>query len=148
MADSILVIDDDPGAIQLMGRILEGVGEMRFATNGVDAVRLARELPPDLVLLDAEMPGMSGFKVFDAFKEIPGLADVPIIFVTGHCESEFEIGALDMGATDFFSKPVNPPLVKARVMTHLRGKHMIDELRRIAASGAFPADSPKEFSER
>jgi diguanylate cyclase (GGDEF)-like protein len=137
MSGTILVIDDDPGAIQLMGRILEGFGEMRFAMNGVDAVRLARESPPDLVLLDAEMPGMSGFKVFEALKELPDLADVPIIFVTGHSESEFEIGALDMGAADFIAKPVNPSLVKARVSTHLRNKHMADELRRNAATDSL-----------
>ncbi len=130
MGDKILVIDDDPGAIQLMGRILQEFGETRFATNGADALRLARESAPDLVLLDAEMPGMSGFKVFDAFKQVPELADVPIIFVTSHSESEFEIGILDMGAADFIAKPVNSLLVKARVKTHLRLKHMADALRR------------------
>jgi diguanylate cyclase (GGDEF)-like protein len=95
---------------------------------------LAREVGPDLVLLDAQMPEMSGFMVFDALKELPELADVPVIFVTSHSESEFEVGALDMGAADFIAKPVNPPLVKARVKTHLRAKHMADTLRRSAAT--------------
>lgn len=133
MSDKILVVDDDPGAIQLMGRILAGLGELRFATNGADALRLAVESPPDLVLLDAEMPGMSGFKVFDALRELPSFIDVPIIFITSHNESAFEIGILDMGATDFIAKPVNPAIVKARVRTHLRSKHMADALRRMAA---------------
>ena len=134
MSDKILVVDDDPGAIQLMGQILKELGDTRFATNGADAVRLAGELTPDLVLLDAEMPGMSGFKVFDALKALPALADVPIIFVTSHSESEFEIGALEMGAADFIAKPINPSVVKARVKTHLHSKRMADELRRIAAT--------------
>jgi diguanylate cyclase (GGDEF)-like protein len=137
MQDTILVVDDDSGAIQLMGRILEGLGSVRFATNGADAVRLARELTPDLVLLDAQMPDMSGFMVFDALKKLPELAGVPVIFVTSHSESEFEVGALDMGAADFIAKPVNPPLVKARVKTHLRVKHLADTLRRRAGTDAL-----------
>jgi two-component system, sensor histidine kinase and response regulator len=71
----ILLVDDDPGAIQLMGRILSGEGAVRFATNGDDALRLARTSPPDLILLDAEMPGMSGFEVCAALKAEPTLAD-------------------------------------------------------------------------
>ena len=134
MQDIILVVDDDSGAIQLMGRILNGLGSLRFATNGADAVRLARELTPDLVLLDSQMPDMSGFMVFDALKELPELADVPVIFVTSHSESEFEVGALDMGAADFIAKPVNPALVQARVRTHLRVKHRTDTLHRSAGT--------------
>jgi diguanylate cyclase (GGDEF)-like protein len=137
MVDNILVVDDDPGAIQLMGRILKDIGELRFAVSGADAVRLARESAPDLVLLDAEMPGMSGFKVFDELKAVPDLADVPIIFVTSHSEPAFEVCALDMGAADFIAKPINPALVKARVKTHLRVKHMTDTLRHSAATDAL-----------
>jgi diguanylate cyclase (GGDEF)-like protein len=137
MNDSILVVDDDPSAIQLMGRVLADLGTLRFATNGADAVRLVRESPPDLILLDAEMPGMSGFKVFDALKEVPELAEVPVIFVTSHAEIGFEITALEMGAADFISKPVNPPLMLARVRTHLRVKRLTDELRRSAATDAL-----------
>jgi diguanylate cyclase (GGDEF)-like protein len=135
--NNVLVVDDDLAAIQIMGRMLEGLGLVRFATNGEDAVRLATELAPDLVLLDAEMPGMSGFKVFDALKALPELIDVPVIFVTSHCEPAFEICALNMGAADFISKPVRPPLVKARVKTHLRVKHLADELRRCAVTDAL-----------
>src|ERR1700690_661705 len=94
---SILLVDDDPGAIQLMGRILAGVGKLRFATNGSDALRLARESAPDLILLDAEMPGMNGFELFKALRSEATLADVPVIFVTSHSEAASEISALEMG---------------------------------------------------
>ena len=77
---NVLLVDDDPGSIQIMGRILSEVGRLRFATSGEDALRLARESQPDLMLLDAEMPGMSGFQVFEAMKAEPELADVPVIF--------------------------------------------------------------------
>jgi diguanylate cyclase (GGDEF)-like protein len=127
-----LIVDDDPTSIQLMGRILSGVATLRFATNGADAVRLVNESPPDLILLDAELPGMSGFKVLDAIKADVKLSDVPVIFVTGHSETPFEVSALEMGAADFIAKPVRAALLLARVKTHLRMKRMADELRRTA----------------
>src|ERR1700691_1585872 len=130
--DNILLVDDDVSAIQLMSNILLDVGNLRFATNGEDALRLVRESPPDLILLDAEMPGMSGFKLFEAFKLESALTDVPMIFVTSHSEAGFEVSAFEMGAADFTAKPFRASLVKARVKTHLRLKHMADELRRIA----------------
>ena len=70
MPANLLLVDDDPGAIQLMARILAHDGKLRFATNGTDALRLARESTPDLVLLDAEMPVMGGFEVA-AEKSVP-----------------------------------------------------------------------------
>lgn len=133
MNENILLVDDDPGAIQLMGRILSGSGNLRFATSGMDALRLARESPPDLMLLDAEMPGMSGFQVFEALQSEPALANVPVIFVTSHSEAAFEVAGFELGAADFIAKPVSPALVRARVRTQLKVKRMADELRRIAA---------------
>jgi CheY-like chemotaxis protein len=78
--DHILLVDDDPATIQLMARILAGAGHLHFATSGADALRFAGATPPDLILLDAEMPRMSGFDVCAALKADPALADVPVIF--------------------------------------------------------------------
>jgi diguanylate cyclase (GGDEF)-like protein len=130
--DNILLVDDDPGTIQLLGRILSDAGNLRFATRGEDALRLARESPPDLVLLDAEMPGMSGYQVCEALKAEPALAEVPVIFVTSHSGTAFEVASFKAGAVDFIAKPLNPSLVLARVQSQLRAKHATDELRRIA----------------
>ena len=132
MNRNILIVDDDPSSIQIMGRILAGVGQLRFATTGEDALRLARESTPDLMLLDAEMPGMSGIQAFEALKAEPRLADVPVIFVTSHSEAEFEVAVFEKGAADFIAKPVSAPLVLARVKSQLRVKGMADELRQIA----------------
>ena len=129
---SILLVDDDPGSIQVLSRILAGQGQLRFATSGVDALRIARESVPDLVLLDAEMPGMSGFEVCEAMKADYLLADVPVIFVTSHCDADFEVAGLATGAVDFIAKPVRAPLVVARVKTQLRLKQMADTLRQRA----------------
>ena len=132
MNDNILLVDDDPSTIHLLGRMLADVGDLRFATSGKDALRLAHASPPDLVLLDAEMPGMSGFQILEELKADPALANVPVIFVTSHSEPAFELAGFELGAADFIAKPVSAPLVVARVKTQLRIKRVADELRRIA----------------
>jgi diguanylate cyclase (GGDEF)-like protein len=134
VSGNILLVDDDPGAIQLLGRILADIGPLRFATSGEAALRLARASAPDLILLDAEMPGMSGFQVCAALKAEPTLADVPVIFISSHTDSTFEVAGFKAGAADFIGKPVSPPLVLARIRTQLCVKRMADELRRISAT--------------
>ncbi|MBL8485390.1 MAG: response regulator, partial [Rhodocyclaceae bacterium] len=148
MQQSILLVDDNPPAIQLMGRMLADHGELRFATSGPAALALMRGAPPDLVLLDAEMPGMSGFEVCTAMKCEADLADIPIIFVTGHDSPEFEVAALDMGAADFIAKPVHEPLLRARVRTQLRLKTLADELRRVAAQDDLTGTANRRGFER
>jgi diguanylate cyclase (GGDEF)-like protein len=130
--NDILLVDDDPAAIQLLSRILAGVGNLRFATSGEDALRLVREAVPDLLLLDAELPGMSGFQILEELKADSALAEVPVILVTSHSEPAFELAGFELGAADFIAKPVSAPLVVARVKTQLRAKRIADELRRIA----------------
>jgi diguanylate cyclase (GGDEF)-like protein len=148
MESSILLVDDNPGMIQLMARILVGVGQLRFAINGVSALRLANESPPDVILLDAEMPGMSGYQVCAALKANPELRDVPVIFVTAHSDIEFELRGLEMGAADFIAKPISEPLLNARVRTQLRIKQLTDELRRVAATdGLTEIPNRRSFDE-
>jgi diguanylate cyclase (GGDEF)-like protein len=129
---SILLVDNDPGAIRLMNRILSNVGTMRFATNGPEGLRVAQQAPPDLILPDVEMPGMSGFDLLKEIKADPSLSEVPVIFVTSHAGADFEVTALQMGASDFITKPYRAPAVMARVNTQLRFKGLSDELRRAA----------------
>ncbi|MDH5540201.1 MAG: diguanylate cyclase [Rhizobacter sp.] len=137
MHSNILLVDDNPGMIQLMGRILSGVAQLRFATDGAAALRQARELAPDLILLDAEMPGMSGYQVCEAMKADPALSDIPVIFVTGHSGPDFELKGLEIGAVDFIAKPISEPLLLARVKTQLRVKRLTDELKRVATIDAL-----------
>ena len=132
MDDDILLVADDPVAIQTMGRVLATMGNLRFAATDQDALRLACERTPDLVLLDAEMPGMGGVELFRAFKAEADLTDVPVIFVTSRREAAFELACFDMGAADFIAKPISAPLAQARVKTQLRMKRMADALHRIA----------------
>jgi len=133
----ILLVDDDPGAIQLMARMLSTLGRLRFATSGAAALKLVQESPPDLILLDAEMPGMSGFDVCRAMQADPTLAHVPVIFVTSHSDAQSEVAGFELGAADFISKPISEPLVMARVKTQLRIKRLTDELRRLSTVDAL-----------
>ncbi|MDD5286484.1 MAG: diguanylate cyclase, partial [Desulfuromonadaceae bacterium] len=109
------------------------MGEIFFATCGTDAIAMAREKRPDMVLLDIEMPGMNGYEVCRAIKSDPNLADLPILFITVRSDMESEICGLDAGAVDFISKPPSPPIVRARVKTHLALKQRTDLLHRIAS---------------
>jgi len=136
MEHNILLVDDDPGLIRVMARMLAGSGQFRFATDGPAALRQAREWLPDLMVLDAEMPGMSGYQICDAMKSDPVLRDVPVIFVTSHTDHEFEVQALELGAADFLAKPVNEALLVARVKSQLRLKRLTDGLRQAASKDA------------
>lgn len=137
MTAKILLVDDDPVTVHLLQRILSGLGEIRSATNGVDALELARSVIPDVILLDGEMPGMSGHEVMAELKADPALTGIPIIFVTSHREEAFEVAGFAVGAADFIGKPVSPPLVVARVKAQLRFKAMADQLRQSAVTDAL-----------
>lgn len=116
----ILIVDDDRLTVDLLSRAISDLGQVEIARNGLEALeRLQTEARPDLILLDAMMPGMSGFEVCSQLKADPKLADIPIIFVTGLSDLETEISALNAGAADFISKPIALPVVKARVRTQL-----------------------------
>ncbi len=128
----ILIVDDDPADAQLLGRILGDRAELRFATDGATALALARERAPDLILLDAEMPRMSGLQVCEALRDDVALAEVPVIFVTAHDDPAFELACFATGAVDFIAKPFSAAVVQARVATHLRLKRATDELRRLS----------------
>lgn len=129
---SILLVDDDPTVIHILSRILSDFAPLRFATSGRMALKLARESTPDLVLLDIDMPELSGLEVCKAFKSDKELAQVPIIFITSHESPEIETLGMQLGAADFISKPPNPPLVLARVRTYQRVKMLSDTVRTAA----------------
>jgi two-component system sensor histidine kinase/response regulator len=131
-AADILIVDDDLGALQALVRVVRPPHHVRFATRGSDALRLMADAPPDLVLLDNQMPGMSGFELLAAIKRDPLLADIPVIIVTSHADSEFEQSGLDQGAADFIAKPIQPAIVRARVDTQLRLKRANDALKLMA----------------
>jgi len=125
----ILVVDDTPANLRIMADTLRDEFELAMATNGPDALDMANENPPDLVLLDIMMPDMDGYEVCRRLKADPATADIPVIFVTAMGEVEDETHGLELGAVDYLRKPCNPAIVQARVHTHL---HLLQARRDLA----------------
>lgn len=146
---SLLLVDDDPGVVQVLGRMLADLGHLRFALSGQDALNLVRECAPDVVLVDAEMPGISGFEFCAAMKADPQLAELPVIFVTSHGDVDTEVAGFHAGAADFIRKPLNADVVVARVRTQLRLKSLADALRRAAlVDGLTGVANRRRFDEQ
>ncbi len=124
----ILAVDDEASNLQLLRQILQDHYRLRFAKDGQRALELAREERPNLILLDVMMPGMSGYEVCAALKADPSLASIPVIFVTALTDTDDELEGFEAGAVDYITKPVSPPIVRARVRTHLSLVRM-EELR-------------------
>lgn len=124
----LLLVDDEPTNLQVLRHVLQADYRLLFATDGARALQVAREQLPQLILLDIMMPGMDGYAVCRALKADPATAGIPVIFVTALNDSQDETAGFDVGGVDYLTKPVSPPVVRARVRTHLSLVRM-DELR-------------------
>ncbi|MEW6677098.1 MAG: two-component system response regulator [Pseudomonadota bacterium] len=116
---TVLVVDDVPENIDILGGILKTGYRVRAATNGPTALSLALKSPPDLILLDIMMPGMDGYEVCRQLKSHQATRKIPVIFVTAMGEVEDESRGFDVGCVDYITKPVSPPIVLHRVKTHI-----------------------------
>jgi serine phosphatase RsbU (regulator of sigma subunit) len=127
----LLLVDDDPVNIQVVHSILKDDYEIRVATSGAKALDLAKaEPPPDLILLDVMMPEMNGYQVCGYLKASQETRDIPVIFLTGRTEVVDETRGFAVGAVDYIHKPFSPPVVKARVGTHLLLREAREQLAR------------------
>ena len=127
---TILVVDDTPANLSLMTDLLRDQYKVKAATGGENALRIAKTAPPpDLILLDIMMPNMDGYEVCRRLKADPGTCDIPVIFLTAKSGVEDEKMGLDLGAVDYITKPISPPIVMARVRNHLMLKASADFLR-------------------
>lgn len=115
----ILAVEDDLSSIALLKLILEAYSELIIAKNGEEALEKASSCNPDLVLVDLDLPDISGIEVCRRLKADPTLTDVPIIFLTGYSDIMFEAQAFEAGAIDYIVKPVSPYRVLMRVNAHL-----------------------------
>lgn len=118
--DTVLVIDDNPESLHFLIDTIERAGmTVLIATNGGDTLELLGHVLPDLILIDAIMPGMDGFATTRAIKKQPRLADVPVIFMTGLTETEHAVRALEAGGVDYVRKPIAIEELLARMRVHL-----------------------------
>ncbi len=121
---TILIVDDTPDNIALLFELLKDKYRVKIATNGLKALEIAAYVPvPDLILMDVVMPQMDGYEACRRLKAQPETADIPLIFLTARCQSKDEEAGLSMGAVDYISKPISPPILLARVATHLNLKN-------------------------
>ncbi|PKM05097.1 MAG: two-component system response regulator, partial [Gammaproteobacteria bacterium HGW-Gammaproteobacteria-5] len=115
----LLLVDDEPTNLQVLRHILQEDYRLLFAKEGARALEMAEREQPDLILLDVMMPGMTGYEVCERLKANPLLKTIPVIFVTALGDVEDEAHGFEVGAVDYITKPISPPIVRARVRTHL-----------------------------
>ena len=128
----VLVVDDSPENIDLLSEVLRDDYRIRVATSGEKALKIVySDEPPDLILLDIMMPGLSGLEICRRLKANPDRRRIPIIFVTAMSSVDDEKRGLDIGAVDYITKPISPPIVQARVRTHLALYDQSRELERM-----------------
>ena len=116
----VLIVDDEPGNIKILSSVLAPDYALSVATSGAQALQIAEVQAPDIVLLDMVMPEMDGIQVCEALKANEVTKNIPVIFVTSMSDSVNEERGLDAGAVDYISKPISPPIVKARVKIHIQ----------------------------
>ena len=130
MAKIILLIDDDPAVLETLNACLRPTYQTRIATRGQKGLDLARMEPqPDLILLDIELPDIRGYAVCAALKQDPLTAPIPVMFLSSHTDAVDITHGLELGAVDYVTKPVVPPILLARVQTHLRLREARDWLQ-------------------
>ncbi len=116
----ILAVDDSPDALSMVHDALEAAGmDVLVALEGKQALSIAQRMKPDIILLDAMMPGMDGFETCERIKADPKLSDIPVIFMTGLGDSEDVVRGLEVGGVDYLTKPIRPDELLARIRVHL-----------------------------
>jgi DNA-binding response OmpR family regulator/DNA-binding CsgD family transcriptional regulator len=128
--DIALVIDDSPETLRLLTDALDGAGmTVMVAMDGAAAMRIVDQITPDIVLLDAIMPGMDGFETCRRLKRDAGLSNVPVIFMTGLAETEHIVRGLEAGGVDYVTKPIVIEEMLARIRVHLANARLTQSAR-------------------
>ncbi len=128
---TILVVDDTADNLTIISALLRPQYRVLTASEGLTALALAGGDPrPDLILLDVVMPGLDGYEVCRRLHADPRLAQIPVIFLTARTDAAHEAHGFELGAVDYLGKPINAPVLRARVRTQLQLKQARDELAR------------------
>ena len=137
--DVALVVDDSPETLRLLTDALDNVGmTVMVALDGAAAMRIVDQITPDIILLDAVMPGMDGFETCRRLKRETGLSNVPVIFMTGLAETEHIVNGLEAGGVDYVTKPIAIEEMLARIRVHLANARLTQSARAaLDVSGRF-----------
>lgn len=137
-SQSVLVVDDVPESLAFLCEALDAAGfTVLVATDGPQALERLRRVTPDVVLLDACMPGMDGFEVCRRIKADPGLATLPVVFMTGLTEVDHIVAGFQAGGVDYVTKPVHPQELIARLRSHTRNARAIRQVREVLDIGGY-----------
>ena len=129
-AGLVLIVDDVPDNLAVLHDALDEAGyTVLVATDGATALQRAAQAEPDIVLLDAVMPGMDGFEVARRLKAGPDTAHIPVVFMTGLTDTEHVLAAFDAGGVDYVTKPIRPPEVLARMAAHMQAARQARQAR-------------------
>ncbi|MBB3771919.1 DNA-binding response OmpR family regulator/DNA-binding CsgD family transcriptional regulator [Angulomicrobium tetraedrale] len=144
--DIILVVDDSPETLSLLTDALEASGAtVLVAVEGANALALVERITPDVILLDAVMPGMDGFETCRRLKRNKAVAHVPVIFMTGLSETEQIVKGLEAGGVDYVTKPISPDELIARIRVHLANARQTHSARAaLDAAGRFLLSATRE----
>src|SRR6201997_3211515 len=128
--DVALVVDDSPETLRLLTDALDGAGmTVMVALDGAAAMRIVDQITPDIILLDAVMPGMDGFETCRRLKREAGLSNIPVIFMTGLAETEHIVRGLEAGGVDYVTKPIAIEEMLARIRVHLSNARLTQSAR-------------------
>lgn len=111
----VLIVDDDPSMVHVLARTLMDCAQLYFSVRGEDALKKLDAHAPDLMLIDVDMPDLSGYEVMQRMQQNPRTRDTQVIMVTSHTEESYRRRAMDLGAVDFFLKPINREEIRERV---------------------------------
>ena len=126
----VLIVDDVPENLAVLSDALDEAGHtVLVATDGASALERLALVRPDLILLDAVMPGIDGFETCRRMKLMDSARDVPVVFMTGLTETEHVVRGFEVGGIDYVTKPIRPAEVLARIGTHVRNARMLNEAR-------------------
>lgn len=125
----ILIVDDQSSDLEILQESISSLGEVHVAHDGGEALQVAGECRPDLILIDIELPDMNGFELCRAIKTDPKLCDAAILFVSSHTQCDNQVRALEFGGVGFIHKPISVPVVRAHVRAHL---NLRNEAKRLA----------------
>jgi putative two-component system response regulator len=130
----ILIVDDESFYTEVLNDLLSPEYHIDIVHNGSDALkRVTQEPSPDLILLDIMMEDMDGYEVCKVLKKNPATHDIPVIFLTVRSDVDDEVMGFNLGAVDYITKPMSPPIVRARVRTHIEIQQLRKKLEKLLA---------------